>query len=525
MITLARPPHSNQPRSAWTTGRAARLLPDAAGVALLLGLTAGVAWDRFRDDRQLSWTDIPAFFLPWFAHLGERLRDGDIPGWNPHLFAGAPFAGDPESGWMYLPAMVFFTLLAPVVAFKALVVFHLVLAGLATYALARVLGLGVWGSVLAGAAFEFGTFVKYTACCTAYTEVAAWIPLAFIGVELAARAQRWFPRIAGWGIAGCAISQMLAGWLGQGAYYGLLAVAAYLGYRALLAPPNAVNLRARLLNLVLHGAAVFACGFGLAAAGVLPRLDAIARSSRAGGFSERPSSDAGWFLAVGVDRLLSGDRGGRWYVGGAVVLLAMLAPLLARRRFPTAFFGAYGLVVCVLLLRNTPLHDLFYLLPRFEVLHQHVPNRILIVFAIAPALLAGATVDAISRRERSRMLLVAAPLALGAFLLATVYVSRRGEEITVTTVDVVVALTIVLVIAALVTGPWTKLRASGLAVARHAVPVVIVAVVFWDTTGQWIGGRIPGTSIDPDPQRTVALAADDHDAGGAGEYLRGRLAA
>jgi hypothetical protein len=31
--------------------------------------------------------------------------------WNPHQFSGTPFAGDPESGWTYLPAMLWFTLL------------------------------------------------------------------------------------------------------------------------------------------------------------------------------------------------------------------------------------------------------------------------------------------------------------------------------------------------------------------------------------------------------------------------------
>ena len=38
--------------------------------------------------------DWPAQFFPVYSYLGERLRAFDIPGWNPHQFAGSPFLGD-----------------------------------------------------------------------------------------------------------------------------------------------------------------------------------------------------------------------------------------------------------------------------------------------------------------------------------------------------------------------------------------------------------------------------------------------
>src|SRR3954465_2924971 len=60
--------------------------------------------------------DWPAQFFPVYSYLGERLRAFDIPGWNPHQFSGSPFLGDPESGWMYVPAMAVYTLLPAEVA-------------------------------------------------------------------------------------------------------------------------------------------------------------------------------------------------------------------------------------------------------------------------------------------------------------------------------------------------------------------------------------------------------------------------
>ena len=44
-------------------------------------------------------------YYPWYSYLGERLRSGDIPAWNPYQFSGASLAAEPLSGWTYLPAM------------------------------------------------------------------------------------------------------------------------------------------------------------------------------------------------------------------------------------------------------------------------------------------------------------------------------------------------------------------------------------------------------------------------------------
>ena len=55
--------------------------------------------------------DLLAFWLPNWSFLGRSLRAGNIPVWNSYAMAGVPFADDPQSGWMYLPAMLAFTIL------------------------------------------------------------------------------------------------------------------------------------------------------------------------------------------------------------------------------------------------------------------------------------------------------------------------------------------------------------------------------------------------------------------------------
>ena len=459
----------------------ARLNPDLYGIGALLLLTAIISWEHLSGGAwALLRLDALVFFTPMWGHLGERLRAGDIPGWSPHQFGGMPFAGDPESGWMYLPAMLFATLLLPVAAFKAVVVFHLALAGLATYAFGRALGMGALASLVAGTAYEFGALLEFTRCCTPFAQVGAWLPLALLGVELAVRADTWLSRVGWWGVAGLAVSQMLGGWLGQGSYYGLLVVCCFLAYRTVVAP-RAMDepMWSRLGAVVTHGAALLAVGFGLAAAGLLPRLEAISRSTLAGGHYTQLQGDsdqpAWWTMPRAFDYLLSIDATAqRYYAGGATLALALLAPLLARRRFGSSFFAVMSLVALTLTLQPTPLHRLLNLLPRFQTLHEHYPERALVVFSFGVAMLAGATVAMLPRWRTSPLLPLVGVVPFFALVVATPWLEGAGmSAIASSTVWAVGLVALVLTSIPLGRPPWP----------RMLLPTLLVALIFADPTG------------------------------------------
>lgn len=391
------------------------------GLALaVLAIVTAVAIGQVLFGGTLIGQDSATQFYPWYDYLGERLRAGQIPGWNPYQFSGAPFAADPQSGWTYLPAMVIFTLLSLPTAVPLFLVFHMVLAGGATYALARLLRLGVSGALVAAVAYELsGPVYGRSVCCAAGFEVATWAPVALVGAELAIQRRDLAGRFAGWLIAGLALSQALAAWLGQGAYYVLLMLGAFIAFRTLVSPPEfATAWRDRLQSALLHGSVVLAIGFGLAAAGILPRLDYIERTNVAGG-AYAGSSD--WAAQIGgvtpsmlLNRILDPTL---HYPGAAAGTLAIIALVVARRWFATRFFVAFGVGAMILAMPfETPFHRLLYVvLPRFETLHQHWPERIAVVAYITAAMLAGATIDALERRHsRPRTLLVAAviPLAI-----------------------------------------------------------------------------------------------------------------
>ena len=174
-------------------------------------------------------------FYPWYELVGATLREGRLPGWNPYSMAGGPLAGNPLSGWTYLPAMLAFTVFPLATAAVAYQLFHVLLATLATYALARVLGLRRPGAALAAVAYgQSGLITAESACCFAFASVGAWLPVLLLGATLAIRAHGWSGRIRGWSLAALALSQILASWLGQGSYYALLVFGSFVAFRVLI---------------------------------------------------------------------------------------------------------------------------------------------------------------------------------------------------------------------------------------------------------------------------------------------------
>ena len=392
-VTAAKSPASGiRSRLLWAAkGWEHRYAADGAALVLILILTM-VSMRNLLLGGTIVGMDTVTQYYTWYSYLGESLRSGTLPGWNPRQFSGVPFAGDPLSGWTYLPAMLLFTLLPLNVAAKGYMFLHLLLAGLFTYALARVLKMGIAGALLAAVAYEYSgyLFVRNT-CCSPYAMVYAWLPLAILGAELAIRSRRLPDRALWWGLSGLALSQILAAWLGQGSYYALLAIGGYVAYRTLLFPPGSVRgLRSRLLGAVLHGGAVLLFGFGLAAAGILPRLEYNALSNLAGGYPN-PEMGIGWTIEAWDRLFLPSDQ---LYAGAAVLALALAAPLVTRGsavRFAVPFFTALSLFALTFAGKGTTLlHSVLYLLPGLDRLHPHAPSRVMLIFYLGTALLAGA---------------------------------------------------------------------------------------------------------------------------------------
>lgn len=420
----------------------------------------------------LTGQDAATQFYPWYGYLGEQLRAGQIPEWNPAQFAGAPFAADPQSGWMYLPAMLFFATLPQIPAVVAFLSFHLLLAGMGTWLLARLIGISPVGAVLAATAYlGSGVILGRLPCCPASYELASWVPVSLAGAEFAVQRSDWRGRMVGWAITGLALSQVLAVWLGQGAYYVLLLTGAYLAYRVLLDPPPGQGLMRwpdRFVTLATHGTVVLLIGFGLAAAGILPRLEYNAVSSVAGGIYQGSGAVEAQVGGASAEAVIGRIFQPTLYYPGTVTLvLAVAAVVLLGRRQATWFWvGLASISIVLSIPAETPLHTLFYLLPRFEDLHSHWPERVILVTYIAPAMLAGAMTSSLGRRWPPWRATLAAALP-PAILLGFVAL----EAAIPVAVPVLVALTSLLL---LVSGHGTRW------VARKAFPLAVLLLLASD---------------------------------------------
>jgi hypothetical protein len=107
-----------------------------------------------------------------------------------------------------------------------------------------------------------------------------------------------------------------------------------------------------------------------------------------------------------------------------ILALALLAPLVAWKRFAVPYFAALSFGALILMgQETTPLHSAFYLLPYFERLHPHDPDRVMVVFYLSAAILAGAALIGLKERVGRRPLLLVLPLLTTLLLTRSILIS------------------------------------------------------------------------------------------------------
>lgn len=145
-------------------------------------------------------TDSYQAVYPYHVALGDALRSGHLPLWDPSRFAGVPFAADPGMGtfyplnWLYAlgPAVVIGTLIWAVTLLASLLLAFWFFRLLDLHPIAGALGAIVWTFC--------GWMVAWSSADPVF-QTALWLPLALGGVEVARRgnARRGVP-LAGLGL-------------------------------------------------------------------------------------------------------------------------------------------------------------------------------------------------------------------------------------------------------------------------------------------------------------------------------------
>jgi hypothetical protein len=413
LIALTRRAHSD----AWRDGLAIGGI-GAATAGFFWRLLAGQVW------MPAGGGDLAQFLYPTYTFAAEWWRRGIIPLWNPHLFAGAPFVGDPQSGIFYPLNLLTFLISAPLTFrdLEYLSVLHFFIAGAGMYAFLRWSKFAVRRSpfamsngelqisipaALAGAlAFEFSDlFITHFGNLNLIA-VVAWLPLVLLFYRRAVTDRRAsFAAMAG-------ILLALAFHAGHIQSF-LFIVFALVLFALWHATDEGRTMRDERALVFRHSSLVYlvlvaVVAVGLAAPALLPSIEFTQHTVRAAysyeqaaQYSLPPAQLIGLFVPGFFGRGPQ-NAWGPWarvevgYIGILPILLALLG-LVLRRDAPARFFGALALVGLALALGGYAiLHGWLYeLVPGFGQLRA--PARFIVLMDFALATLAAFGFDVLLR--------------------------------------------------------------------------------------------------------------------------------
>ena len=189
---------------------------------------------------------------PWKQFALDSLSSGEIPLWNPDLFAGAPFLANGQHSMLY-PFSVLFLVLPIAKAYGWFALSQVWLAGLSMYAFGRILGLRRGGAGLAGLVYQGAQFLIISAAVFPMIVAAVvWLPLLLgcidrvITTSLGPPARRH--RTLLWAATGAVVLalQVLAGHA-EFTYYTLLVMGLYALWRV-VAELRTTNYELRTTN-------------------------------------------------------------------------------------------------------------------------------------------------------------------------------------------------------------------------------------------------------------------------------------
>ena len=227
-----------------------------------------------------------------FSQEKELLQDTvrsykTFPLWNPYIFSGSPFLGNPTSS-MFYPVNILFMLFPVGRVFGYVFVINSFLIGIFTYLFARSINLDKFGSLISGVTIMFsgplmtlifpGHLVNF--------DTFIWFPLILLIFEKAIKKQKMIYAV----FAGFPIALMLLAGAPQIAAFSLLSASIYFALRVISnLPKNNRLFYLRRTFTILFLSIVL--GFLLAAVQILPTNEFSKLSARANGLSYDFASD------------------------------------------------------------------------------------------------------------------------------------------------------------------------------------------------------------------------------------------
>jgi hypothetical protein len=351
--------------------------------------------------------DLLTFWLPRWSFLGESVAAGRIPLWNPFEMAGYRFAADPQSGWLYAPPMLLFSLFSPGPALRMFIVLDPLLAGLGMYVFLRKESLERAAATAGGLVLAMMISTSTIAISLPFAGALAWAAVLLVAASGYRRAEAWSGRSAWLALGAFAWMQVAAAHLSHGLVIATAFATVYLAAGAIADTRAGIVVGRSAAGRV----ALFLLVLPLAALPILvPHVDLLGGSSLRGGYGalgDTGQSEVG-------DPLGSNGVWAAWPLGfaaapgayaGAVALASAL--LAARsRRLRTLVVSIGGLALAAYVLTSPLLvtagwfRSLVLQIP-FGDVYLHNPGRLRYVAVLALPILAAAGLQGLVERPLS----------------------------------------------------------------------------------------------------------------------------
>lgn len=384
--------------------------------------------------------DLLLLLLPERRLWAHFLASGQLPTWNPYVHGGMPFIADLGNAALY-PSSVLYLLFSGFTAMNVEIVLHVMLASLAAYVLARVLGFERLASLVAGLVFAYCGYTLSLANLPGRLFAVPYLPLILVGWHLFL--QRGRARYLAFCVV-CGAVQTLAGApemvvLTQGTLF-LWTLATY----------RTTPLTRRLRLLALEALLVL----GLSAVQLVPTAELLSRSARGEGMtfeawstwsvppSRLPELVLPHFLGP-FNRFHQGSYWGRELVdNGFPYVLSIYFGCLTLGLVAASLAAGIGTTLpktlrrlLWALLAVSLIASLGRWLPLFRLIYEHLPMLRIVRFpvkllnaAVLPAALLAASGFEVLSRARTSLLRTAAVLCActAALGIATAVWFRTG---------------------------------------------------------------------------------------------------
>lgn len=330
---------------------------------------------------------------------GKMLASGQLPLWNPYIFAGTPLLASVYPGVLYPPNWLF-AILPPVAAMNAVVLLSYELAIIGSYLYARKIGSSRTGAIIGASLFTLGGFMIVHLGHTSRIAAAAWMPWVLLALEYLYQTTKWRWVVLGAIFLGL---QFVAG-EPQMTFNTALLCGLYVAFCVLLRRDTV-----RRIRFVIYGFVMALCGALFSLSLYLPARELQQQSARAqldynyfaafslppkqliaflfpyffGGGGIAPYLQAPWGNSFWGETSVSVSAG---YIGLLGLMLALIALCRCWRNAMICFWGTAALLAVLLALGDYlpfGLNQWLYRVPVYNLFRGSYRHLLEYSFAIA----------------------------------------------------------------------------------------------------------------------------------------------